>query len=72
MSSGAWERLAHAGDSIRSKAEDDPVLGTPRLPGVDVTLFVAEGMIHAWHAFAPSVPEASAAMGEIGKFVRRA
>jgi hypothetical protein len=38
--------------------------------GVDVTLQVYAGMWHVWQMFAPFLPEAEKAVGEIGKFVR--
>jgi acetyl esterase/lipase len=41
-----------------------------RTAGVDATLARWEGMIHVWHAFAPLLPEADAAIEEAGRFVR--
>jgi acetyl esterase/lipase len=42
-----------------------------RRAGVDVTLEVWEGMWHAWHSFAPFLPEARRAIERIGAFVDR-
>lgn len=38
--------------------------------GVAVELEVWPDMIHVWHVFAGRVPEASAAVERIGRFVR--
>ena len=38
--------------------------------GVDVTLDPWEEMVHVWHAFAPTVPEAIEAIKKLGKFIR--
>lgn len=38
--------------------------------GVDVTLEVADEMIHVWHFFAGAVPEADASIAEVGLFIR--
>lgn len=38
--------------------------------GVDVTLTVAEEMIHVWHFFAGSVPEADEGVARVAAFVR--
>ena len=42
-----------------------------RLAGIDVTLHVYPNMPHVWHTFAPYLPEATQAIGEIGSFVRK-
>jgi acetyl esterase/lipase len=39
--------------------------------GVEATLSVYPEMPHVWHAFAPFLPEATAAIDEIGAFVRK-
>jgi acetyl esterase/lipase len=38
--------------------------------GVDVTLYVADGLWHVWHIYANSVPEGQAAIEAIGRFVQ--
>lgn len=38
--------------------------------GGDVTLTVADDMIHVWHFFAGVVPEADEAIGQVARFVR--
>jgi monoterpene epsilon-lactone hydrolase len=38
--------------------------------GVDVTLEVGKQLWHVWHAAAPYVPEANAAIRRIGQFLR--
>lgn len=40
------------------------------LAGVDVELAVWEGMWHVWHAWAPALPEANAAIAQLGRFLR--
>jgi len=39
--------------------------------GVDATLSVYPEMPHVWQLFAPFLPEATAAIEEIGAFVRK-
>jgi acetyl esterase/lipase len=46
------------------------LVAAARAAGVDVTLARWEGMIHVWHAFAPLLPEADAAIAEAGRFLR--
>jgi acetyl esterase/lipase len=41
-----------------------------REAGVDVTLHEREGMWHVWHYFAPHLPEAVEAIGQVGDYVR--
>lgn len=41
-----------------------------REAGVDVTLTVAEDMIHVWHSFAGAVPEADEGIARVAAFVR--
>ena len=43
-----------------------------RAAGVDVTLEVWPDMMHVWHFFAPFLPEARQAIGEIGTFICKA
>ncbi len=40
-----------------------------RASGVEVTLEVWEGLMHCWHQYADSLPEAQAAIAAIGRFV---
>ncbi|HVM52052.1 MAG TPA: alpha/beta hydrolase [Acidimicrobiales bacterium] len=39
--------------------------------GVDVTLTVAEDMLHVWHFFAGAVPEADEAVARVGAFIAK-
>jgi len=41
-----------------------------RSAGVDVSLEVWEEMFHAWHLFAPVLPEAQQALERVGSFIR--
>jgi acetyl esterase/lipase len=41
-----------------------------RAAGVNVTLNVAQDMIHVWHFFAAVAPEGRDALAEIGAFIR--
>ncbi len=38
--------------------------------GVDITLEVAEDMIHVWHWFAPMIPEGREAIGRLGAYIK--
>lgn len=51
--------------------EDDAVqlAAAARTAGVPVTLELYEGMIHVWHAFAPRLPEATAAIERIAAWL---
>ena len=40
-----------------------------RAAGVEVTLTVAEDMVHVWHFFAGAVPEADEAIARVGAFI---
>jgi monoterpene epsilon-lactone hydrolase len=50
-------------DSVRFAAK-------ARAAGVEVTLEIGEGLWHVWHAAAPWVPEATAALRRIGSYLR--
>jgi acetyl esterase/lipase len=39
--------------------------------GVDVTLTVADDMLHVWHFFAGAVPEADEAVARVGEFIAK-
>ncbi len=39
--------------------------------GVEVTIDIAEEMIHVWHFFAGNVPEADASIAEVGAFINK-
>lgn len=39
--------------------------------GVEVTLKIADDMIHVWHYFAPLIPEGEEAIAEAGEFSSR-
>ena len=42
-----------------------------RAAGVEVTLTVAEDMLHVWHFFAGAVPEADEAIARVGAFIAK-
>jgi acetyl esterase/lipase len=53
---------------------DDSVLlaERARAAGVDATLEVWPEMFHVWHVFAGRVPESTAAVEQVGQFIRAA
>ena len=61
--------LIHAGTA--EALEDDAVqlAATAQDAGVPVTLELYEGLIHVWHAFAPRLPEATAAIERIAAWL---
>lgn len=62
--------LLHAGGAEAIRWEVEAFAARAEEHGVDVTLFVAEGMIHAWHAFAPMLQEGRRDIRAMGAFVR--
>lgn len=42
-----------------------------RAAGIDVTLTVADDMLHVWHFFAGTVPEADEAVARVGEFIAK-
>ena len=69
--SGLPPLLIHAGGAEALRWEIERLAERARAAGVEVTLWVAEGMIHAFHGFAPVLPEARRAIRAIGEFVRQ-
>ncbi len=62
--------LIHVGNDEIMLSDSTRLAECARAAGVDVTLDIYEGMWHVWHFFAPYLPEAVQAIGEIGMFVR--
>ena len=62
--------LIHVGDD--EILLDDSVLLAERATaaGVDATLEVWPEMFHVWHVFAGRVPESTAAVEQVGQFLR--
>jgi acetyl esterase/lipase len=62
--------LVQAGSAETLLDDSLRIADRARLADVDVTLHVWPDMIHVWHLFAFLVPQAVAAIDEIGAFVR--
>lgn len=62
--------LLHAGEVEAIRTEIERFAERARSCGVEATLYVAEGMIHGWHAFAPLLREARRDIRALGQFVR--
>ena len=62
--------LVHVGSHEVLLDDSKRLTERARAAGVDVTLEVADEMIHVWHFFAGNVPEADASITEVGAFVR--
>ena len=63
--------LIQVGDAEVLLDDSTRIAAKAKAAGVDVTLRVYPEMPHVWHAFAPFLPEANAAIEEIGDFVRK-
>jgi epsilon-lactone hydrolase len=63
--------LIHVGGDEIMLDDSTRVAERTRAAGVEVTLDVWEGMWHAWHAFAPQLPEGQRALEQVGQFIRR-
>ncbi len=63
--------LFHVGDAEVLLDDSTQTAEKARAAGVDVTLRVYPDMPHVWHVFAPYLPEATQAIEEIGRFVRK-
>src|SRR6185503_12305477 len=61
--------LIHAGSDDLLFSDSQTVAKNAARDGVDVTLFVGEGMWHGWHFFASYVPEAKAAVQAVADYV---
>ena len=57
----------------REVLQDDAttLANNARQAGVDVTLEVAPGMIHVWHAYAPMLEEGQTAVERAGLFLKK-
>ena len=62
--------LVHVGCSEVLLDDSRRLARRARDAGVDVSLEEWDDMIHVWHAFAPILPEATAAIEKIGAFAR--
>jgi acetyl esterase/lipase len=62
--------LVHVGGSEVLLDDSRRLARRARDAGVDVSLEEWDDMIHVWHAFAPILPEATAAIEKIGAFAR--
>lgn len=62
--------LVHVGSHEVLLDDSRRLTDLARDAGVDVTLEVADEMIHVWHFFAGNVPEADASIGEVGAYIR--
>jgi epsilon-lactone hydrolase len=63
--------LIQVGDAEVLLDDSTRIAAKARAAGVDVTLSVYPEMPHVWQLFAPFLPEATAAIEEIGAFVRK-
>ena len=63
--------LIQVGDAEVLLDDSTRIAAKAKAAGVDVTLSVYPEMPHVWQLFAPFLPEASAAIEEIGGFVRK-
>jgi acetyl esterase/lipase len=68
--SGLPPVLIHAGGAELLLSDIRRLADRLESAGVDVTLEVWEGMVHAWHGFTLFLPEARAALRAIGEFAR--
>jgi monoterpene epsilon-lactone hydrolase len=63
--------LVQVGDAEVLLDDSTRIAAKAKTAGVDVTLSVYPEMPHVWQLFAPFLPEATAAIDEIGAFVRK-
>jgi acetyl esterase/lipase len=63
--------LIHVGDHEVLLDDSTRLAAKAKAAGVEVTLSIYPEMPHVWHAFAPFLPEANAAIDEIGAWVRK-
>ncbi len=63
--------LVQVGDAEVLLDDSTRIAAKAKSAGVDVTLSVYPEMPHVWQLFAPFLPEATAAIEEIGAFVRK-
>jgi epsilon-lactone hydrolase len=63
--------LIHAGDHEVLHSDATRLAEKAQAAGVPVQLAIWDSMWHVWHAWADELPEARAAISQIGEFVRR-
>lgn len=68
--SGLPPLLIHVGTAEILLDDSMRLAGRARDAAVDVTLYVAEDMIHVWHLFAPLIPEGEQAIADIGAYIQ--
>ncbi len=64
--------LVHASDAEILRSDSERLVARARAAGVPAELHLWAGMAHVFHLFAALLPEARAAIAEIGAFVRAA
>lgn len=62
--------LIYVGNDEMGRDDSTRFAEKAKAAGVDVTLRIGEGMVHCYPLFAPLFPEATAAMQEIGAFIK--
>ncbi len=68
--SGLPPILIHVGTAEILLDDSTRLAARAKDAGVEVTLKIADDMIHVWHYFAPLIPEGEEAIAEAGEFVR--
>lgn len=63
--------LVHAGAAEGLRDDALRLAEAATAAGVDVTMECWEDMIHVWHAFAPGLPEGTAAIDRVGEWLRQ-
>jgi len=63
--------LVQVGEAETLRDQVRAFVDRARAAGVEVEFELAPGMIHNWHIFAATLPEARAALAQIGAFARR-
>jgi epsilon-lactone hydrolase len=63
--------LIHAGDHEVLRSDATRLAEKATAAGVPVQLEIWEEMWHVWHAWADELPEARAAIAQVGQFIRR-
>lgn len=67
---GLPSMLIHIGSDEMLLSTSTKLYNNAKRDGLDVRLFIGEGMWHNWHLFAGFVPEARIAMQNVGKFIK--
>jgi monoterpene epsilon-lactone hydrolase len=63
--------LVHVGEAERLLDDSTRWTERARAAGVDATLQVWPEMFHVWHAFAPRLPQAAAALADLAAWADR-